>query len=190
MDLLVKLLLKAIVGWIQAHPNSPFSRFMLTQRGPRTDVGRMSRPQRLASALAFLLGGCLFLGLWLLVAYVTFGMKLVSPDNVVVQVMSDWPCSLDAASWAAFTCSCACWSEHSYAFTDEAWTIIARSAPSPVSRKPEPLTSAPRGGGQCTIWASGPRGLACGWFLGELATAPQSRLCSGTSAPGSRVLVS
>jgi hypothetical protein len=87
VDLLVKLLLKAIVGWINAHPDSPFSRFMLRQHGPRTDVARMSRPQRLASALAFRLCGCLFLGLWLLTAYTTFGLKVVSPDNVVVQVL-------------------------------------------------------------------------------------------------------
>ena len=37
----------------------------------------MSRPQRLASALAFLLWGFLFLGLWLLTGYLTFGLKLV-----------------------------------------------------------------------------------------------------------------
>lgn len=87
MDFLVKLLLKAIVGWINANPNAPFSRFMLKQRGPRTDVGRMSRLQRLSSALVFLLWGCLFLGLWLLTAYLTFGLRLLSPDNTVVQVL-------------------------------------------------------------------------------------------------------
>lgn len=43
---------------------------MLRQRGPRTDVARMSRVQHLASALAFLFWGCLFLGLWLLTGYV------------------------------------------------------------------------------------------------------------------------
>jgi len=37
-----KLLLKVVVEWIKAHPNSPFSRFMLKQRGPRTDVARMN----------------------------------------------------------------------------------------------------------------------------------------------------
>lgn len=87
MDVLVKLLLKAIVGWINAHPHSPFSRFMLKQRGPRTDVARMNRVQRLASALVFLLWGCLFLGLWLLTAYLTFGLKLFLPDNVVVMIL-------------------------------------------------------------------------------------------------------
>jgi len=87
VDLLVKLLLKAIVAWINAHPNSPFSRFMMKQRGPRTDVARMTRVQRLGSALSFLLWGGLFLGLWLLTAYLTFGLGLFSPDNVVVQVL-------------------------------------------------------------------------------------------------------
>jgi hypothetical protein len=77
----------AVFGCIHAHPDSAFSKFMLKQRGPRTDVAAMSRPQRLASALAFLLWGCLFLGLWLLTAYLTFGLGLFSPDNTVVQVL-------------------------------------------------------------------------------------------------------
>ena len=51
VDLLVKLVLKAVVGWINAHPDSPFSQFMLREHGPRMDVARMSRVQRLASAL-------------------------------------------------------------------------------------------------------------------------------------------
>ena len=72
VDFAVKLLLKLVVGWINAHPQSPFSRFMTKQRGPRTDVARMTRVQRLASALVFLLWGCLFLGTWLLAAYLTF----------------------------------------------------------------------------------------------------------------------
>ncbi len=60
---------------------------MLKQRGPRTDVARMNRVQRLASALGFLLWGCLFLALWLLTAYLTFGLGLLSPDNTVVAVL-------------------------------------------------------------------------------------------------------
>ena len=87
MDFVTKLLLKVIVGWIKAHPDSPFSRFMLKQRGPRTDIARMNRSHRLASALAFLLWGCVFLGLWLLIGYLTFGVGLLSQDNVVVQVL-------------------------------------------------------------------------------------------------------
>ena len=83
----VEIFLKAIVRWINVHPESPFSRFMLKQRGPRTDVARMRRVQRLASALAFLLWGCLFLGLWLLIGYLTFGLHLFSPDNTVVLVL-------------------------------------------------------------------------------------------------------
>lgn len=87
MHFVVKLLLKAVVRWINAHPDQAFSRFMLRQRGPRTDVARMSRVQHLASALAFLFWGCLFLGLWLLTGYLTFGVRLLSPDNPVVQVL-------------------------------------------------------------------------------------------------------
>ncbi len=87
MHLVVKLLLKSVVEWIHAHPDSAFSRFMLKQRGPRTDVARMSRLQRLASALAFLLWGCLFLGCWLLTAYLAFGLRFVSPENVAVPVL-------------------------------------------------------------------------------------------------------
>ena len=87
MNFVVKLLLKAVVEWIKAHPDAAFSRFMLKQHGPRTDVARMNRLQRLASALVFLLWGCLFLGLWLLTAYLTFGLHFLSPDNAVVQVL-------------------------------------------------------------------------------------------------------
>jgi hypothetical protein len=87
VHLVVKLVLKLAVRWTNAHPHVAFSRFMLKQRGPRTDVDRMSRIQRLASALAFLLWGCLFLGLCLLTGYLTFGLRLLSPDNPVVQVM-------------------------------------------------------------------------------------------------------
>ena len=87
MDLVVKLLLKHIVDWINAHPDAPFSRFMMKQRGPRTDVARMNRMQRLASALAFLLWGCLFLGLWLLTAWLAFGLGWFSPDNPVIAVL-------------------------------------------------------------------------------------------------------
>ena len=87
MDFIVKLLLKAVVAWIKAHPDSAFSRFMTKPRGPRTDVARMNRLERLASALAFLLWGCLFLGLWLLTTYLTFGLGLFSRDHTVVQVL-------------------------------------------------------------------------------------------------------
>jgi len=87
VDYVVKMLLKAVVAWINTHPNSPFSRFMLKQRGPRTDVGRMNRLQRLSSALVFLLWGCFFLGLWLLIAYLTFGLGFLSPDNPLVAVL-------------------------------------------------------------------------------------------------------
>ena len=87
VDYVVKMLLKAVVAWINAHPDSAFSRFMLKQRGPRTDVARMNRLQRLSSALAFLLWGCLFLGLWLLTAYLTFGLGFLSPDNPLVAVL-------------------------------------------------------------------------------------------------------
>jgi hypothetical protein len=88
VNLLVELLLRAVVGWINAHPDAAFSRFMLKQRGPRTDVRSMSRVQRLASALMFLLWGCVCLGLWLLLAWLTFGLGLFPPDDVVVQVLN------------------------------------------------------------------------------------------------------
>jgi hypothetical protein len=87
VNFVVKLLLKLVVRWINAHPASAFSRFMLKPRGPRTDVARMDRWQRLTSALAFLLWGCLFLGLWLLTAYLTFGLGFLSPNNPVVGVL-------------------------------------------------------------------------------------------------------
>jgi hypothetical protein len=88
VHLLVELFLKAVVTWIERHPDSPFSRFMLAQRGPRTDVARMTRVQRLGSAISFLLWGGLFIGLWLLVAYLTFGLGVLSPESTAVQVLS------------------------------------------------------------------------------------------------------
>ena len=88
MDLVVKLLLKRVVDWIKAHPDAAFSRFMMKQRGPRTDVARMNRMQRLASAVSFLLWGCLFLGLWLLTGYLAFGLGWLSPDNPVVAILT------------------------------------------------------------------------------------------------------
>ena len=84
MDFLVKQLLRLVIEWINAHPNSAFSRFMLKQRGPRTDVLRMNRGQRLGSALGFLLWGCLLLGLWLLVGYLAFGVGVLPHDNPLV----------------------------------------------------------------------------------------------------------
>jgi len=47
----------------------------------------MSRVQRLASALVFLLLGASFLGLWLLTAYLTFGLRLLSQDNPLVEAL-------------------------------------------------------------------------------------------------------
>ena len=87
MHFIVKLLLKAVVEWIKDHPDAAFSRFMLKQHGPRTDVARMNRLQRLSSALVFLLSGCLFLGLWLLTAYLTFGLRFLSQDNPLVEAL-------------------------------------------------------------------------------------------------------
>jgi hypothetical protein len=87
MNFVVEMLLKAIVRWINAHPDSTFSKVMLRQRGPRTDVARMNRLQRLSSALVFLLWGCLFLGLWLLTSYLTFGLRFLSQDNPLVETL-------------------------------------------------------------------------------------------------------
>lgn len=84
MHVIVKLLLNLVIRWIHAHPGSAFSRFMLKPRGPRTDVARMTRLQRLGSALGFLLWGGLFLGLWLLVAYLSFGLRVLPHENSLV----------------------------------------------------------------------------------------------------------
>ena len=48
----------------------------------------MNRVQRLASTLAFLLWGCLFLGLWLLTAYLTFGLGFFSQDSTLVGALT------------------------------------------------------------------------------------------------------
>jgi hypothetical protein len=37
--------------------------------------------------LAFLFWGCVFLGLWLLIGFLTFGLSALFPDSVVVQVL-------------------------------------------------------------------------------------------------------
>lgn len=84
MDAIVKLLLRVLVDWIYAHPESAFSKFMLKPRGPRSDVVRMNRIERLASALGFLLWGAVFVGLWMLVAYLTFEMHTLPHESVLV----------------------------------------------------------------------------------------------------------
>ena len=85
MHFVVNLLLQQVIAWINAHPDAAFSRFMRKERGPRTDVVRMNRLQRLRSALLFLVWGCLLLGLWLLVSYLTFGLGVLPRDNPVVE---------------------------------------------------------------------------------------------------------
>jgi hypothetical protein len=87
VHLIAELLLRALLGWVRAHPHSALSRFMLKQRGPATNVRSMNRLQRLASALVFLFWGVVFLGLWLLTAYMAFGLHAVSPDLVIVQFL-------------------------------------------------------------------------------------------------------
>ena len=87
MEWLVKILLEAVIVWIEAHPDAALSRFVLKRRGPRTDVRAMNRLQRLISGLSFLCWGALFFGLWLLTAYLTFEIKLFSPDEALTQVM-------------------------------------------------------------------------------------------------------
>lgn len=81
MDHLVKFLLGALVGWINRNPDTPFSRFMLKQRGPRTDVKAMNRLERLKSALVFFLWGVVFALLWMGFAYVMFGLKLAGEEE-------------------------------------------------------------------------------------------------------------
>jgi hypothetical protein len=44
----------------------------------------MNRLQRLTSELVILLWGCLFLGLWLLVDYLTYGLQVLPEDNPLV----------------------------------------------------------------------------------------------------------
>ena len=99
VDIIAIVLLKVVIEWIKAHSHSAFSRFMLRHRGPRTDIARMSRLQRLTSALAFLLWGCVFLGLWLLTAYLSFGLGWLSKDNVVVQVLMFGLALLSGCGW-------------------------------------------------------------------------------------------
>jgi len=82
---LVKLLLELLLEWIRTHPNAAFSRVMLRSRGPRTVVSRMRPWERLGSALTLLLWGIVLSGVWLLLAYVTFGLKLFSADSEFVQ---------------------------------------------------------------------------------------------------------
>lgn len=83
MDILIKLLLKGLLQWIKDNPDSAFSRFMTRQRGLRTDVPRMTRAERLASGLAFLLLGALSAGCWLLLGYFMFELRLLTPENPI-----------------------------------------------------------------------------------------------------------
>jgi hypothetical protein len=88
MDFLIKMILKQVLQWMQAHPDAPFTRFMRATRGPRQDVRSMTRIERLRSALSFLLWGLVFFAASLLLAYSTFALKLFSQDNVIVLVLS------------------------------------------------------------------------------------------------------
>jgi hypothetical protein len=83
MQDLISLFIDMIVDWIRAHPEAPFSKFMLKNRGPGTDVVRMPRLVRLKNALIWLSWGVLFFALLTLIAYLAFGLKLVNENNVV-----------------------------------------------------------------------------------------------------------
>jgi len=85
VELVVKLILKVLVDWIAAHPEAPLSQYLLKTQGTHTGARRMNRLQRLTSAVTFLLWGCLFLGLWVATGYVTFQLKVLSPENTLVQ---------------------------------------------------------------------------------------------------------
>ena len=79
MKMLVDLALKRVVAWIRDNPDSPFSRFMLAERGPRQDVARMTRLERLKSALSYLFWGIFNL---ILLFAVPFAMlKLGVPEG-------------------------------------------------------------------------------------------------------------
>lgn len=87
MDVLVKFLFRLVADWIAAHPEAAFSRFMTKPQGSPTDVRRMTRVQRLASAVTFLLWGCAFLGLQAVTALLTSRLGLLSAENPLVQAV-------------------------------------------------------------------------------------------------------
>ena len=87
MDVIVKPLFKLVTDWIAAHPEASFSRFMTKPQGPPAEVRRMTRVQRLGSAVTFLLWGCAFLGLHAATAFLTSRLGLLSADNPLVQTV-------------------------------------------------------------------------------------------------------
>lgn len=82
MQVLVKLLLRAFIGWIHRNPDRRLARFMLQQVGPRTDVRRMNRLERVQAGLGFLLWGLVFAGLWTLPIFLTDPRKIPA-DSVI-----------------------------------------------------------------------------------------------------------
>jgi len=87
MRTIVELVLHAVIKWIEAHPDSAFSRFMVARRGPRTDTIRMTKLERFKSGLTFLFWGFLSLGVAAILAYGVWEMKVLSPDNVIFLVI-------------------------------------------------------------------------------------------------------
>ncbi len=57
MELVLHFLMRLLMRWLVAHQDTWWGRFLLKQRGPRQDVTRMTRRQRLRSARSFLLFG-------------------------------------------------------------------------------------------------------------------------------------
>ena len=82
VQVLVKLLLRSFVEWVHRHPDRPVARFMLQQVGPRTDVRRMNRLERVQAGLGFLLWGVFFTGLWFLPVFVT-DPRQIPVDSVI-----------------------------------------------------------------------------------------------------------
>lgn len=72
MGSIADLLLRLLIAWIRAHPDAAFSRFMTASRGPRTDLSRMSRIERLRSGLVFLAWGILSFLVVVLLAWLTW----------------------------------------------------------------------------------------------------------------------
>jgi uncharacterized MAPEG superfamily protein len=83
MRMIIDILMKCIIAWIEAHPDSRISQFMTKDRGPRSDVAHMSRLDRLKSAIAyFFMAFASFLVL-VVVAFIGGKYNVINPDNAI-----------------------------------------------------------------------------------------------------------
>ena len=81
--MVIDILMNCLISWIETHPDSRFSQFMKKDRGPRSDVTRMSRLDRLKSALTYLFMALLSFIVLGAIAFIGGRYNAISPDHAI-----------------------------------------------------------------------------------------------------------